>query len=251
MTATDDDATPATAQETANPPDDSPGDGGAASPGWLRALIAAAVVLALLLVGAAAGILLTQAREPAASAAPAPDTVDVGFLQDMTVHHRQAVLMASMARERSTDNDIRTLAFDIESTQLEQIGRMQGWLSLWGRDPLPNDGYMAWMGRDSEHHSSMSPMPSGAVDHMPGMATQDELDELAGLEGTAFDVRFLQLMLRHHQGGIPMLDFAGQRAEVGVVRNLAQQAANAQTYESEALTAMIVKRGGQPLPPPS
>ena len=56
--------------------------------------------------------------------------MEVGFAQDMSVHHRQAALMAGIARERSTDPAVRSLAFDIETSQLEQIGRMQGWLRL-------------------------------------------------------------------------------------------------------------------------
>ena len=37
---------------------------------------------------------------------------------------------------------------------------------------------------------------------MPGMATEDELAALRRLDGTAFDVEFLRLMIRHHQGGL-------------------------------------------------
>ena len=44
----------------------------------------------------------------------------------------------------SEDPEIRSLAFDISSTQTNQAGRMEGWLSLWG---LPSSGgeVMAWM----------------------------------------------------------------------------------------------------------
>ena len=58
--------------------------------------------------------------------------MDVGFAQDMSVHHQQAVQMASWERDHTTDPALKQLAFDIETTQLQQIGRMQGWLGLWG-----------------------------------------------------------------------------------------------------------------------
>ncbi|WP_324274070.1 DUF305 domain-containing protein [Blastococcus brunescens] len=40
--------------------------------------------------------------------------------------------MANLVPERSTDPEVEQLAFDIAETQLNQAGRMQGWLSLWG-----------------------------------------------------------------------------------------------------------------------
>ncbi|OLT18209.1 hypothetical protein BJF78_12310 [Pseudonocardia sp. CNS-139] len=50
----------------------------------------------------------------------------------MTVHHQQAVEMASWERDHTTDPVLAQLASDIEATQTGQIGRMQGWLELWG-----------------------------------------------------------------------------------------------------------------------
>jgi uncharacterized protein (DUF305 family) len=105
---------------------------------WLRLLVCGAAVLTILLLGAALGMSLRFVG--GVSAVPEGGTVDVGFAQDMSVHHRQAVLMAALARERSTDPAIRSIAFDIETNQLEQIGQMQGWLSLWNAAPLPPAG---------------------------------------------------------------------------------------------------------------
>ncbi|HEY0636630.1 MAG TPA: DUF305 domain-containing protein [Pseudonocardiaceae bacterium] len=220
--------------------------------GWVRVLVVAAGVVALLLMGAAAGLLLAQSGDPANDTAPpAPDSVAVGFSQDMTVHHRQAIQMAGLARDRSTDPAVRNLAFDIETNQLDQVGRMQGWLNLWGRDPIPFGGHMAWMSGAGHGHGGATTGAGGAVRLMPGMATGDELAELRRLEGTAFDVRFLQLMLRHHQGGAEMAGYAAEHAEVGVVRNLAGQMRTAQASESDLLASMIRQRGGEPLPAPN
>ncbi len=215
---------------------------------WVRVLVVTAAVLAVLMVGAAAGLMIAQTRSPEA-AAPSPESVATGFCQDMTVHHRQAIFMAGLARDRTADTEIKHVAFDIETSQLEQVGRMQGWLNLWGRDPLPIGGYMAWMVGTTHHTGPVS--AEGKVATMPGIATPEELKELEQLTGPPFDGRFLQLMLRHHQGGIEMLRYAAQHAEVGVVRNLATQMATAQTNESDLLTSMIVKRGGTPLPAPN
>lgn len=216
--------------------------------GWVRILLVVAAVLSVLLVGAAAGLLIAQTSDTA-TAAPGPASVDAGFCQDMTVHHRQAILMAGLARDRTTDTEIKHVAFDIETNQIEQVGRMQGWLSLWGRDQLPMGGYMGWMSGVTHGHAT--PSAEGKVATMPGMASADELKQLEQLTGREFDVLFLQLMLRHHQGGIDMLRYAAEHAEVSAVRNIATQMATAQTNENELLTSMIAKRGGQPLPAPN
>jgi uncharacterized protein (DUF305 family) len=168
----------------------------------------------------------------------------------MTAHHRQAVRMAGIVRDSTTDLAIKQIAFDIETNQLEQIGRMQGWLNLWGRDPLPVNGYMAWMGSAAALHGH-STSPGGALAAMPGMATDAELTRLQQATGRDQDILFLQLMLRHHQGGLIMIRYAAEHAEIGVVRNLAAQMSVAQTNEADLLTSMLAQRGAAPLPAPS
>lgn len=221
----------------------------AAAAGWSRVVVLVGAALALLLLGAAGGLLVNITDTD--RAAPAPDSPDVGFCQDMTVHHRQAVLMAGLARSRGEDQRIRTLAFDVETSQLEQIGRMQGWLHLWGRDRLPIGGYMAWMSDEGHAHAGIDGTEGTAVKQMPGMASPAELDRLRSLSGREFDVLFLQLMLRHHQGGVPMADEAIRRADVGVVRNLADKIVDAQTAESEYMRDLLTEFGAAPLPDPN
>ena len=53
---------------------------------------------------------------------------------------------------------------------------------------------MAWMG-----------MPTND-DHMPGMATDEQLDELAGSSRERGDDLFIDLMVAHHKGGIDMVE---------------------------------------------
>jgi uncharacterized protein (DUF305 family) len=224
-----------------------------AAPRWMRAGIAGGVVLAVLLLGASLGLLLQlPGRGPAQ---PGASSVDVGFSQDMSVHHRQAVLMAGLAREHSTDPALRSLAFDIERNQLEQIGRMQGWLSLWNAPALPTGRYMTWMTDTSRMpgmtHGSGEQRAGAGMQTMPGMASAAEIDRLERARGAEFDVLFLQLMLRHHQGGVPMARYAAQHAETAQVRNLAEKILISQGAESEYLAQLLSQRGAQPLPPPS
>jgi uncharacterized protein (DUF305 family) len=217
---------------------------------WVRMILAGGAVLAVLLLGAALETALPLVG--GVSAQSEGGTVDVGFAQDMSVHHRQAVLMAGLARDRSADPVIRLLAFDIETNQLQQIGQMQGWLSLWNAAALPTGRYMTWM-TGAGSMPGMAGMTHGGgsagVATMPGMASPADLDRLRAASGAQFDMLFLQLMLRHHQGGAPMAQYAAQHGEIPQVRNLAEKMVISQDAESEYMAQLITQRGAQPLPP--
>ena len=205
-------------------------------------LIAICLSVALLLLAATAGRLLGQ-RESGAPAVPGRDSVDVGFAQDMSVHHLNAVQMASWARDNSTDPAIRQLAYDIESGQTAQIGQMQGWLSLWEAPTQSPDGYMRWMVNMAD---GMGHVPDGRAT-MPGMATSQDLARLRATPGLPGDVLFLQLMLRHHQGGADMLRYAAEQAQQPQVRNLAKQMLTAQTAETRQIQQMLADQGAPAL----
>lgn len=229
--------------------DEAPETGAMASQPWVRAVVVAAAVVAVLLLGAAAGLLIGLPGSSSQSLAPAEDSVDVGFAQDMAMHHQQAVQIANTAREKTTNPEIKQIAFDIESTQLEQAGRMDGWLMLWGRPEQPSGPHMAWMsGPEGEHHHGAGAQPSTGTDDMPGMASEEELGRLRSLSGKEFDVDFLQLMLRHHQAGTPMAQYASVHASVPAVRTLAANIVHSQTTEMDTIRQLLAERGAAPLP---
>ena len=208
----------------------------------LRAVLLAVIAVALVALGGglAVGLGIGQQRTPTA------DSVDAGFSRDMAVHHRQGVEMANLAPERSSDPEVRQLAFDISATQTNQAGRMEGWLSLWGLSRSGGD-HMAWMGGGHDDHSGHE-AADGAV--MPGMATEAELAQLRSLSGPAFDVEFLRLMTRHHQGGFDMAEYAAENGDVTAVRTLARSIADTQSAEVRTMVGMLTARGGTPLPEP-
>jgi uncharacterized protein (DUF305 family) len=217
-----------------------------------RTLVLIAALLAVLLVGAAGGMLITLAKNGGGDAAPSADSVDVGFAQDMRVHHLQAVTMAGIERDRTADPILRGLAFDIESTQLSQSSEMAGWLTVWVRPNLPDAGagHMKWMSEGGSHSHSDGDggKTTGSVDRMPGMATTDEINKLRGLSGTELDVLFLQLMLRHHEGGLEMARYGATHAGKGYVRNLAQKIVDSQEIEASQMRTFLTQRGAKPLP---
>ncbi|MEE2033761.1 DUF305 domain-containing protein [Rhodococcus chondri] len=212
----------------------------------------ALVAVAALAVGFLLGFLARIPLEDSRPADPVAGSVDVGFAQDMTVHHNQAIEMAAVALTNSDDQYVRNLSYDILTTQQNQVGQMQGWLTLWGQPPLPSGQYMAWMTETGEHGHASGEAAHAAggdgVGAMPGMASAEDLAELRAARGTELDVLFLQLMLRHHEGGLPMMEYGAQYASITAVRNLAQTMVNTQTGESELMTTMLAERGAEPLP---
>jgi uncharacterized protein (DUF305 family) len=207
----------------------------------LRVVLMAVIAVGLVLLGGGLAVALGIGRTDT----PGADSVAAGFARDMSRHHLQGVEMANMVADRSEDPEVRQIAFDISATQTNQAGRMQGWLSLWG---VPQSGgdTMAWMTEGGDHGHDMT--ADGGL--MPGMATEEELANLRDLRGPAFDVEFLRLMIRHHQGGLEMAEYAADHSGVPAVRDLAQAIARAQTAETRTMAAMLTARGGTPLPAP-
>jgi uncharacterized protein (DUF305 family) len=214
--------------------------------GLLRYALIALIAVALVVGGGALAVALGIGDDEA-PATPGADSVDAGFSRDMSIHHDQGVEMANLALERSTDPEIRGLAFDIAETQNNQVGRMRGWLSLWGLTPTGGER-MAWMADAHAGGHDMSGMDGGVL--MPGMATEEELTELRGLSGPEFDVQFLRLMIRHHEGGAGMARYGAEHAEQAVVRSLAASIGDSQAAETSLMVGLLTARGGTPLPPP-
>jgi uncharacterized protein (DUF305 family) len=204
------------------------------------ALVALGLIVALL-VGIAAGFLV---KDRFSGDDEGPNAVDVGFAQDMAVHHAQAVEMAAIAIAGSTDQDIRSIAWDIATSQSNQIGQMQFMLTEWGKPLFATGGYMTWMPM-SDHEMAghdMSGMEAMPMTAMPGMATPEQLEQLRAAEGKDLDVLFLKLMITHHKGGAPMAEYAEQHANLGAIRNLASSMVKTQGYEVDLMTKLLEGR---------
>ena len=114
---------------------------------------------------------------------------DVRFMQGMIPHHAQALEMTALVAGRTADETMQRLAQRIELSQEDEIEMMQEWLRSRGQDAP---------GVDAHHAPGWEPMP--------GMLTPEEMDQLAAAEGVAFDRLFLELMIKHHQGAVTMVD---------------------------------------------
>lgn len=169
-----------------------------------------------------------------------PNEADIGFAQDMSVHHQQAIEMSFLVRERTDRQDIRGFAFDIINTQANQRGMMLGWLDLWEKPLTTIKKPMMWMvdSMSSMNHSQMNDsFTSGA--YMPGMATKAEVDQLVTLEDKAAEKLFLELMIRHHQGGVMMAEGVIERSDTETVTRLAQTMVNGQQAEIDYMNELL------------
>lgn len=210
--------------------------------------VVAAAILAVALAAAIGLLVGYQVNSDSGPMVPADDSVDAGFARDMQVHHSQAVDMAMTVRDNTDDPAVRTIAYDIALTQRQQIGQMYAWLDIWGLSQYSQNPTMSWMsddsGHDMEHMDDSEPVSASL---MPGMATPEEMNELRAARGEDAEILFLQLMIRHHLGGIEMAQYAADHAEVEQVRQLAETMVTSQTAEIDAMNDMLVERGAEPI----
>ena len=156
---------------------------------------------------------------------PASDSPEINFARDMSDHHAQAVEMAVKIRDRTTDPDLRIFALDIILTQQNQIGQMQGWLTVW---QYPLAGAKSMM---SNHGQMM------------GMATVEQVYALDTLPVAEAEIAFLQLMIRHHQGGVAMARTVLNQTTRPEVTRLANSIVVGQQSEITYMKELLQKRG--------
>jgi uncharacterized protein (DUF305 family) len=193
---------------------------GASLATWLSLSVALVVVVA-------AFVLYLSSRPPG------NDSAEAGFARDMSVHHAQAVEMANIVKDKTEDEEIRTLATDILLTQQAQIGQMQGWLNVWGLPATGTEPQMAWMGMAMEGS-------------MPGMATSEEVIELRNAPPEEADRMFLRLMIPHHRAAVPMSEAILERTDRPAVERLAEAISTSQRSEIRVMEDMLEERGGSP-----
>ncbi|WP_325726361.1 DUF305 domain-containing protein [Microbacterium sp.] len=179
--------------------------------------------------------------------APANDSAEAGFARDMQVHHAQAVEMAMELYRKTEDEDLRALSYDIATGQSAQRGEMFDWLVQWG---LPQAGGppMAWMSGTGDGHghggaASDEPMTDAEMREAMGMASDEELARLRAAEGLDADCLFTELMIRHHEGAIPMVDAVLELGSEPRVLAVAESMKVAQTAEIDAMKAVQARLG--------
>ncbi|MFZ3469873.1 DUF305 domain-containing protein [Streptomyces sp. 4.24] len=225
-----------------------------------RTYWAAGTAVGLALLFAVGATVATAGGADSATPPPAPGlySADAGFARDMAVHHQQAVEMSFIVRDRTKDEAVRSLAYDIANTQANQRGMLMGWLDLWGLPKVVADEPpMSWMGTGA-HAGDHATDGHGADGHgmgdvvtkpgalMPGMATKEELARLGSAEGRDAEVLYLRLMTEHHKGGVAMARGCADQCTAPAERALAEGMVAAQASELALMADMLKQRGAEP-----
>ncbi len=127
-----------------------------------------------------------SANEAASIADTRYSADDVAFMQNMIPHHAQAVEMAALVAQRTNMKELIDIAGRIDASQADEIKFMESWLE--------ERGEVVSLGEGHGHHQ------------MAGMASTEQMAELAQAKSTDFDRMFLNLMIAHHKGAVTMVD---------------------------------------------
>ena len=154
---------------------------------------------------------------------------DVDFATNMIPHHQQAIEMAAMVPDRSTDPAVLKLASDISAAQGPEIETLKVFLVQWrqGADtPAPSES--------PDPHQGMDP----SMD-MQGMVDAAAIANLASLKGPEFDKLWMQSMISHHEGAIEMANAEIAGGANVDAKTLAQQIVTAQQGEITQMKQML------------
>jgi hypothetical protein len=141
--------------------------------------------------------------------------------------------MSRLASERTNNENILDLAGRIDVSQDDEITLMQDWLKE--RSEMVPD--------PADHHS-------GHMTHgMVGMATEEQMTNLADSKSIDFDELFLSLMITHHDGAIKMVkelrDQPGSAYDP-LLNEFVSDVANDQAVEIERMNELLVGLSSDP-----
>ncbi len=174
-----------------------------------------------------------SADEAIAIANTSYSPADARFMQDMIPHHHQALEMAELAADRTNRQELIDVAGRIDVSQRDEIEFMQQWL------------------RDRGEHVP-EPTAHGAMHtthKMAGMATPEQMAELAASKGTDFDRRFLKLMITHHEGAVTMVEQLLKQPGAAydpVLFEFVNDVTNSQSTEIERMNVLLVGLSDDP-----
>ena len=158
---------------------------------------------------------------------------DVDFMQDMIIHHHQALVMSRLAAQSTNNQAILDLAGRIDVSQKDEISFMQDWLQKREEQvPDPTSEHS-----EHTHHT------------MIGMATPEQMTQLAESKSTDFDRLFLTLMIDHHDGAIKMVEEL--REQPGstydpILNEFVSDITNDQAVEIERMNALLIGLSSDP-----
>lgn len=146
---------------------------------------------------------------------------DHRFLDNMIMHHQNAVMMAQNMIVDSQRPELRDLAQRIITAQQREIEQMRQWRLDW----------YGGAGASTMQESMMDQMVSGGMN-------REQMRQMMG-SNVDFDRMFLQMMIPHHQDAIDMAQQALEQAEHLEIKTLAQGIMTTQQAEIEEMQTYL------------
>lgn len=140
----------------------------------------------------------------------------------MVPHHELGIRLIDNAVPRVDDVRLRRLIFKMSAYHDSELHEMEHRLTKWG---------------------------GTAAQRFPGWISRFEVDGLSQLSGAAYDVRWLELMIEHHEGAVTLADAEVARGADAELRALARRIAEAQRDEIEKMTTLLGELCGDSCPP--
>lgn len=147
------------------------------------------------------------------------NAADIAFAQGMIPHHQQALEMADLVTAEASV-DVRDVATQIKTAQQPEIETLEGWLDEW----------------DAE--DDMGGMDHGDDHGQDGMVSESSMASLQKLSGAEFERRWLELMIKHHEGAIDAAVIEVRDGRNGEAVHLANEIVDAQQAEIDTMKGL-------------
>lgn len=149
---------------------------------------------------------------------PKDESFDVRFIDAMIPHHQKMVRMAQDALQKSNRPEVQQFAQALIDAQEREILQMQRWRTAWyptaGDDPMVYDA------------------KTGQTVPMPAAMTTNEA---LGDADNQFDLRFIEALMPHLEGGIDMAQQVLQNSDRPEMKQLAQAVIESQQQEIDRI----------------
>jgi uncharacterized protein (DUF305 family) len=136
----------------------------------------------------------------------------------MIDHHAMAIEMGEMCLENAEHAELQAMCEDVISAQSQEIETMQSWLEDW---------------------YSLSYEPEMTQGEMR------QMERLAALSGADFEIRFMEMLIRHHRKAITEAEKCLNRAYHPDLRDLCEGIIGTQSAEIAQLEAWLCQWYGR------
>lgn len=160
------------------------------------------------------GVTIASAPVPSPSVA----NFEIQFMTGMIDHHQMAVEMAEICLAKAVHEELRSMCQNIIATQSAEIEEMQSWLQEWY-----------------------------GITYEPTMKPGDQkmLERLASLSGPEFEIAFMEMMVKHHEGAIKEARKCLDKAAHAELRELCENIIATQSAEIQQLQTWLCQWYGE------